>query len=92
MPDYLVDRKITQGEADELMSEMELDLTAIFKVMEQDIIETIESWEGSPDELVDEIISKLDPQQVVINGVQKSEKQKAFALLGELIDTISKGL
>lgn len=64
----LIDRKITQEEADRMVAPMELDLTALFKVMEQDMIETIEEYEGnSVDELIDQILNKLapDPNQEV---------------------------
>lgn len=59
MPDIITDRKITQQEAGQLMAPMELDLLALFKVMEQYIITGMEDFEGTPEEYIDEVLKNL---------------------------------
>lgn len=55
----LVDKKITQDQADKLQSPMELDLLALFKILEQDILETVDGYEGTPEKFIDEVCSLL---------------------------------
>jgi len=50
----IVDRKIKQDEADRLMSELELDLIAYFKVLEANVMDIIES-NDDPNVIMDEI-------------------------------------
>ncbi len=55
----LTDRKISQKEADSLMSSMELDFIALFNLMENDFLQMTEDFEGTPEQLIDAIIGNL---------------------------------
>lgn len=59
MPDVLTDKKITQDEANRLMAPMELDLTALMKVIEQDIITGLDGYEGTPEQYIEEVLNNL---------------------------------
>lgn len=61
MADYIQDKKLTQDQADRLQAPMELDLMALFKIMEADILETIDNFKGTPDQFINEIISLFEP-------------------------------
>jgi len=72
----LTDKKITQGQADRLMAPLELDLWALFRVMEEDMITLSESFEGTPEELIDELVKKLvgPTGGMIERSVKKSKK------------------
>lgn len=55
MPDILTDRKITQQEADKMTRPLELDLTAVFNMMQEDIIKTVTQAgkDITPERLID---------------------------------------
>lgn len=57
--EYIKDKKITQEEADRLQAPMELDLMALFRVMQLDMLESADGYEGTPESLIDELVKKL---------------------------------
>lgn len=57
--DTLIDKKVTQEEADRMQAPMELDLTALFKVMESNMLVMTEEHEGQPEKLIDSIVNGL---------------------------------
>ncbi len=59
MPDIITDKRITQDEAGRLMAPLELDLLAIFKVMQQDIITGMGDFEGTPEQYIDKILKDI---------------------------------
>lgn len=61
MADELNDKKITQNEADTMMRPLELDLTAVFSIMQSDIIDIVSSAGAgtSPDDLIRTITDTL---------------------------------
>jgi len=50
----LKDRKLTQDEADELITPMSLDLTAYYKLLQDDILEILSS-DSTPDEMIEKV-------------------------------------
>lgn len=60
MADYLIDKKVTQDQADRLQAPMETDLTALFKVMESELIKKTEQFDGTPEGLILELIRPLN--------------------------------
>jgi hypothetical protein len=60
MADTITDKKITQDQADLLQAPMELDLTALFKVMESDMLKATEGFEGTPEKLISELVRNLN--------------------------------
>jgi 5-methylcytosine-specific restriction endonuclease McrA len=74
--DIITDKKITQDQADRLQAPMELDLTAIFKIMESDMLEATEVFEGTPDKLISEIVLGITGEQSILaDSVEKSKKR-----------------
>ncbi len=74
MADTITDKKITQDQADQLQAPMELDLIAIFKVMESDMLKATEGYEGTPENLIDDIISGLSGEQrSIADSVEKAK-------------------
>lgn len=59
MAEELIDRKIYQDEANELMAPMELDLLAVFKLLENDTLEMMDEYEGTADQLINDVLSQL---------------------------------
>lgn len=59
MEDELQDKKITQEQADYYMAPLELDLLALFKVMENDMLNVSEGYDGTPEKFIQEIMSYL---------------------------------
>ena len=68
----VTDKKITTIEANRLMSSMELDLIAYFKVLENDILKALENYKGDdPQEIIDEVLGFLedkDEGQIIEKG------------------------
>lgn len=62
MPDEFGDNKLTQAEADELMSPLENDLTALFSYMRDDMLETLLDYEGIPEDFIDAILGPLQEE------------------------------
>lgn len=80
MSDILSDTKVTQDEANRLMASMELDLTALFNVMQDDILEVIENFgEGTPDQLINEIVNMVTDKVAPVEVVNKSRLFKTAA-------------
>ena len=50
----LKDRKLTQDEADELMTPMSLDLIAFYKLLQDDILDILDS-DITPDEMIEKV-------------------------------------
>lgn len=50
----LKDRKLTQDEADELMTPMSLDLIAFYKLLQDDILDILDS-DITPDEMIEQV-------------------------------------
>jgi hypothetical protein len=50
----LKDRKLTQDEADELITPMSLDLTAYYKLLQDDILDILSS-DSTPDEIIEKV-------------------------------------
>lgn len=50
----LKDRKLTQDEADELITPMSLDLTAYYKLLQDDILDILDS-DITPDEMIEQV-------------------------------------
>lgn len=72
--DTITDKKITQDQADRLQAPMELDLIAVFKVMENDMLKATEEFEGTPEKMIEEILSGLDDTQIIIaDSVEKAK-------------------
>lgn len=61
MPDEMIDKKITQGQADRMAAPLELDLWAVFKVMEEDMLKLAEDYEGTPEGFIEEVTNLLLP-------------------------------
>lgn len=61
MADVLKDRKITNNEADRIMKPLELDLTAVFNIMQEDILNVLDGAGigTSPDDLIKAIDETL---------------------------------
>ena len=53
--EYMTDAKITQDDADRMQAPMELDLLALYKVMENAMLENTEDFEGTPEKLISEL-------------------------------------
>jgi hypothetical protein len=51
----LKDRKLTQDEADELITPMSLDLTAYYKLLQDDILEILSDENLTPDEMIEKV-------------------------------------
>lgn len=51
----LKDRKLTQDEADELMTPMSLDLIAFYKMLQDDILDIVSDTELTPDEMIEKV-------------------------------------
>lgn len=67
------DDKITQDKAERLIAPMELDLTAVFKIIENDIISTIDEYDGnSVEELIKNILDKVTGTTSAYEPVNKS--------------------
>lgn len=72
--DTITDKKITQDQADRLQAPMELDLTAIFKVIESDMMKATEGFDGTPDGLIDNLMSGLaGEQRNIADSVEKAK-------------------
>ena len=78
MPDIIVDRKLTQDEAGQLMAPLELDLLSLFKVMQQDIITGMEGFEGTPEQYIESVLKNLSGSGGEM--VQKSNIKKTAVL------------
>ena len=76
MADFLQDKKLTQDQADELQASMELDLISLFKVIEADMIDTIDGYEGTPEDFINEIISTLNNNIGSEEPIQKAMEGK----------------
>jgi len=87
VPDELVDKKITQDEADNMMAPLELDLTALFKVIEQDMIDLIDNFEGTPEQYIKEVLSWLEPRYTEVN---KDVKKDLFDKARKVLDTLKR--
>lgn len=72
MADYIQDKKLTQDQTDRLQAPMELDLTALFKVVEEDLINQIEDFEGNPDALINSITQGFREPAVPEEPITKS--------------------
>ena len=59
MPDIITDKRITQAEAGQFMAPLELDLLALFKVMQQNIITGMEDFEGTPEEYISKVLKDI---------------------------------
>jgi len=73
--DTFQDKKLTQDQADELQAPMELDLTALFKVIKDDILEMSEDYEGSPDSFINDVLLLLSESG---GEVRKNIKENAM--------------
>lgn len=62
MADDLIDKKITIGQADLMQAPLELDLWALFRVMEEDMLKHAEGYEGTPEQFIDDIVQMLSPR------------------------------
>lgn len=62
MPDEFGDNKLTQEEADNLMSPLESDLTTLFSYMRDDMLETLLDYEGTPEGFIDAILGPLQEE------------------------------
>lgn len=62
MADEIKDVDLTQEQGEVLASPMALDLTALFKLYEEDILKLTENFEGTPEELIEEIVNLMAPQ------------------------------
>ena len=51
----LKDKRITNSETDRMQAPIELDLTAMFKVMQDDILQEMDNHVGTPEELIDKM-------------------------------------
>ena len=76
MADELVDKKITQDEANKMMAPLELDLTAVFKLMEEDMITLVDDYEGTPEQFINEVLSMLTPEMGEIKKAVGVDKGK----------------
>ena len=76
MADELVDKKITQDEADRMMAPLELDLIAVFKMMEEDMITLVDDYEGTPEQFINEVLSMLTPEMGEIKKAVGVDKGK----------------
>jgi hypothetical protein len=83
MSDTFGDKKYTQAEADTAMAPMELDLTALFSVMRDDMITLADGYRGTPEEYIDEVLSWLD-DPLVINESGTEFVTKAKPLQGRV--------
>lgn len=104
--DEITDRRVTNAESDLLQAPMELDLTSIFKVIEADLIETLEDFEGSPSQLINEITKKFRPRggnvekslegdnmpcsKVKKEITQKCDKKQLFKIAGDFLRRVWK--
>ena len=75
----LTDKKITQSQADDIMAPMELDLISIFKVMEEDFLETVDGYEGTPEQFIEEISkTMIDPGQRIEKSIKPLKIMEGF--------------
>lgn len=79
MADTLIDNKITQQEADRAMRPLELDLTALFSIMQEDILTLVnESGIISPEQLIQAIDKTLTGEidikaaEVITKGLKET--------------------
>lgn len=79
MADTLEDKKITQNEADNMMKPLELDLTAVFNIMQSDILELVNSAGAgtSPDQLI-KAIDKTLSGEIDIETAEMITKELDF--------------
>ena len=59
MADILIDKKITQEEAQRLMAPMELDLTAVMNIIKQDFITGLDTFKGTPEQYIEQCLNTL---------------------------------
>lgn len=82
MSDEMVDKKITQGQADRMAAPLELDLWAAFRVMEEDMVKMASGYEGTPEDFIRDVTGLLLPGgQVgrVEKRMNKNELKKEIA-------------
>lgn len=82
----IADKKLTQDQANQLMAPMELDFTALFKIMEDDILQITENFEGTPEELIDEIMSLIE--EPVDEVVAKDLKSGLYIVMNQYVSTL----
>jgi len=63
--DFLVDNKITQSQANSIMATLELDLTSVFKVMQEEYLTSIEGFKGTPEDFIHELGKTLQVNNVI---------------------------
>jgi hypothetical protein len=80
MADFISDKKLTQDEADRLQAPMKIDLISLFKVIEEDLINMVEDFEGSPDALINSLTGIFQNQgpDEIIGKSQFYEKVISF--------------
>lgn len=78
MADTLTDKKITQNEADRMMKPLELDLTAVFNIMQEDLLKLIDGAgvDTSPEQLI-KSIDDLLTGNIDIDTAQAITKEKS---------------
>lgn len=78
MADTLNDKKITQNEADRMMKPLELDLTAVFNIMQEDLLKMIDSAgvNTSPEQLIKAIDDTLTGN-IDVDTAQAITKEKS---------------
>ena len=84
MADEIQDKKLTQDQADKYMAPLELDLLSIFKVMENDMMDISEKYKGTPERLIDDIVSFLSETSRKIEKNMYLEKAAKPIGYGEL--------
>jgi hypothetical protein len=82
MPNTFGDKKFTQEEADRAMAPMELDLTALFSVLRDDMIQLADGYVGTPEDYINEVLSWLE-DPIVVNP-SNDEVTKARKLQGRI--------
>ena len=82
MSDEMLDKKITQGQAERIAAPMELDLWAAFKIMEEDMVKLADGYIGTPEEFIQEVTNLLLPGERG-NRVEKEQVKKN--LLGDAV-------
>lgn len=80
MPDELIDKKLTQFQADQLMAPMELDLWALFRFMEEDMLTTVEKFQGTPEQMIQKLTGTLTKSRGDKMPIQKELVNKVALL------------
>jgi len=74
MSDIIVDKKFTQDETNNMMSSLELDLIALYKVMLEDYLMKLETYEGTPESFIAELGDTLEEPMTANDYVAKAKK------------------